>query len=155
MESRHKNFIDQEMQMQRKASAVWKGGLKDGKGAVSATSGVLSNTPYSFTTRFENTPGTNPEELIAAAHAACFSMALSAQLGGGNLTPESINTSATLTLEKLEAGWTITAVHLDVTGRVPGADAATFQKFADAAKSGCPVSKVLKANITMDAKLES
>jgi osmotically inducible protein OsmC len=155
MESRHKNFIDQEMQMQRKASAVWKGGLKDGKGAVSATSGVLSNTPYSFTTRFENTPGTNPEELIAAAHAACFSMALSAQLGGGNLSPESINTSATLTLEKLEAGWTITAVHLDVTGRVPGADAATFQKFADAAKSGCPVSKVLKANITMDAKLES
>ena len=97
--------------MQRKASAVWKGGLKDGKGTVSSTSGVLSNTPYSFTTRFENTPGTNPEELIAAAHAACFSMALSAQLGGANLTPESISTSATLTMEKLEAGWTITAVH--------------------------------------------
>lgn len=141
--------------MQRKASAVWKGGLKDGKGAVSSTSGVLSNTPYSFTTRFENTPGTNPEELIAAAHAACFSMALSAQLGGANLTPESINTNATLTMEKLDAGWTITAVHLDVVGKVPGADAATFQKMADNAKSGCPVSKVLKANITMDAKLES
>ncbi|HKS73106.1 MAG TPA: OsmC family protein [Terriglobales bacterium] len=141
--------------MQRKASAVWKGGLKDGKGAVSSTSGVLSNTPYSFTTRFENTPGTNPEELIAAAHAACFSMALSAQLGGANLTPESINTNATLTMEKLDAGWTITAIHLDVVGKVPGADAATFQKMAENAKSGCPVSKVLKANITMDAKLES
>src|SRR5271170_142945 len=107
--------------MERKASAVWKGGLKDGKGTVSSASGVLANTPYSFTTRFENAPGTNPEELIAAAHAACFSMALSAQLGGANLTPESINTSATLTMEKLEAGWAITAVHLDVTAKVPGA----------------------------------
>ncbi len=141
--------------MQRKASAVWKGGLKDGKGAVSATSGVLSNTPYSFTTRFENTPGTNPEELIAAAHAACFSMALSGQLGAANLTAESINTSATLTMEKLEAGWTITAVQLDVVARVPGADAAAFQKAADTAKAGCPVSRVLKANITMNAKLEN
>ncbi len=140
--------------MQRKASAVWKGGLKDGKGSVSSTSGVLSNTPYSFTTRFENTPGTNPEELIAAAHAACFSMALSAQLGTANLTPASIETSATLTMEKLDAGWTITAVHLDVVGRVPGSDAATFQKFAENAKAGCPVSKVLNAKITMDAKFE-
>lgn len=141
--------------MQRKASAVWKGGLKEGKGTVSASSGVLSNTPYSFTTRFENTPGTNPEELIAAAHAACFSMALSAQLGNANLTPESINTSATLTMEKLDAGWTITTVHLDVVGRVPGADDADFQRAAQNAKSGCPVSKVLKATITMDAKLEA
>ncbi|HXZ30650.1 MAG TPA: OsmC family protein [Terriglobales bacterium] len=140
--------------MQRKASAIWKGGLKDGKGSVSSASGVLANTPYSFTTRFENTPGTNPEELIAAAHAACFSMALSAQLGGANLTPSSIETSATLTMEKLDAGWTITAVHLDVVGRVPKADAAAFQKAAENAKSGCPVSKVLKANITMNAKLE-
>jgi len=140
--------------MQRKASAVWKGGLKDGKGTISSTSGVLSNTPYSFTTRFEGTPGTNPEELIAAAHASCFSMALSAQLAGANLTPESINTAATLTMEKLESGWTITAVHLDVTARVPNADAAAFQKAADNAKSGCPVSKVLKADITMSAKLE-
>jgi lipoyl-dependent peroxiredoxin len=140
--------------MQRKASAVWKGGLKDGKGSVSSASGVLSNTPYSFTTRFENTPGTNPEELIAAAHAACFSMALSAQLGSGNLTPSSIETSATLTMEKLEPGWTITAVHLDVVGKVPGADDATFQKFAENAKAGCPVSKVLNAKITMAAKLE-
>jgi osmotically inducible protein OsmC len=141
--------------MQRKASAVWKGGLKDGKGSVSSTSGVLSNTPYSFTTRFENTPGTNPEELIAAAHAACFSMALSAQLGGANLTPESINTSATLTMEKLDAGWTITAIQLDVTAKVPNADEAAFKTAADNAKAGCPVSKVLNAKITMNATLES
>src|SRR5882762_9259576 len=140
--------------MQRKGSAEWKGGLKDGKGTVSSASGILSHTPYSFTTRFENAPGTNPEELIAAAHAACFSMALSAQLGGANLTPESINTSATLTMEKQDSGWAITAVHLDVVGRVPNADAAAFQKAAENAKSGCPVSKVLKANITMTAKLE-
>jgi lipoyl-dependent peroxiredoxin len=145
----------QEKSMQRKASAVWKGGLKDGKGTVSSTSGVLSNTPYSFATRFENTPGTNPEELIAAAHAACFSMALSAQLGNANLTPESISTSATLSLEKLEAGWTITAVHLDVVAKVPKADAAAFNKAAENAKSGCPVSKVLKADITMNARLEA
>lgn len=140
--------------MQRKASAVWKGGLKDGKGTVSATSGVLSNTPYSFATRFENTPGTNPEELIAAAHAACFSMALSAQLGAANLTPESINTSATLTLDKLDAGWTITAIQLDVSARVPTADESSFHKAAENAKAGCPVSKVLNAKITMNARLE-
>jgi len=140
--------------MQRKASAVWKGGLKDGKGSVSSSSHVLNNTPYSFTTRFENTPGTNPEELIAAAHAACFSMALSAQLGNANLTPSSIETTATLTMDKLDSGWTITAVHLDVVGRVPNADSAAFQKAAENAKGGCPVSKVLKANITMEARLE-
>lgn len=140
--------------MQRKASAVWKGGLKEGKGTISAPGGVLANTPYSFTTRFENAPGTNPEELIAAAHAACFSMALSAQLGTANLTPESISTNVTLTLDKLDSGWTITASHLDVVGRVPGADAATFQKYAQAAEKGCPVSKVLNAKISMTAKLE-
>lgn len=140
--------------MQRKASAVWRGGLKDGKGTVSASSGVLSNTPYSFTTRFENTPGTNPEELIAAAHAACFSMALSAQLGAANLTPESINTSATLTMDKLDAGWTITTIQLDVNARVPNADEAAFNKAAENAKAGCPVSKVLNAKITMNARLE-
>ncbi len=139
--------------MERKASAVWNGGLKDGKGTISSTSGVLSNTPYSFTTRFEGTPGTNPEELIAAAHAACFSMALSAQLGGANLKPESINTTATLTMEKLDAGWTITKVHLDVVAKVPGASAEAFNKAAGDAKAGCPVSKVLKADISMDAKL--
>lgn len=143
----------EEFRMQRKASAVWKGGLKDGKGTVSSTSGVLSNTPYSFATRFENTPGTNPEELIAAAHAGCFSMALSAQLGAANLTPESINTSATLTMEKLEAGFTITAVHLDVVAKVPGASAEAFNTAAQNAKAGCPVSRVLNAKITMDAKL--
>ncbi len=140
--------------MQRKASAVWKGGLKDGKGTVSATSGVLSNTPYSFTTRFENTPGTNPEELIAAAHAACFSMALSAQLGAANLMPESINTTANLTMDKLDAGWTITTIQLDVVARVPGASQEAFNKAAENAKSGCPVSKVLNAKITMNARLE-
>jgi osmotically inducible protein OsmC len=139
--------------MQRKASAVWKGGLKDGKGSVSSNSGVLSNTPYSFATRFENAAGTNPEELIAAAHAACFSMALSVQLGAANLTPESISTNATLTMEKLDSGWTITAVHLDVVGKVPNADAAAFEKAAETAKAGCPVSKVLRADITMNAKL--
>jgi osmotically inducible protein OsmC len=140
--------------MQRKASAIWKGGLKDGKGAVSSSSGVLNSTPYSFSTRFENTPGTNPEELIAAAHAGCFSMALSGQLGAANLTASSIETTAMLTMEKLDSGWTITAVHLDVVGHVPNADQAAFQKAAENAKSGCPVSKVLKANITMSAKLE-
>jgi len=140
--------------MQRKASAIWKGGLKDGKGSVSSSSQILNNTPYSFTTRFENAPGTNPEELIAAAHAACFSMALSAQLGNANLTPSSIETTATLTMDKLDSGWTITAVHLDVVGRVPKADPAAFQKAAENAKSGCPVSKVLNANITMNARLE-
>jgi len=140
--------------MQRKASAVWKGGLKDGKGTISAPGGVLNNTQYSFVTRFENAPGTNPEELIAAAHAGCFSMALSAQLGTANLTPDSISTNVTLTMEKLDSGWTITASHIDVVGKVPGADAATFQKYAEAAEKGCPVSKVLNAKITMNAKLE-
>src|ERR1700723_3945653 len=141
------------MTMERKASAVWKGGLKDGKGTISAPGGVLKDTQYSFTSRFENAQGTNPEELIAAAHAACFSMALSAQLGGANLKPESINTSATLTMEKQEAGWAITAVHLDVVAKVPGATAEEFNTAAQNAKAGCPVSKVLNAKITMDAKL--
>ncbi len=140
--------------MERKANAVWKGGLKDGKGEFSAPSGVFAHVPYSFTTRFENAPGTNPEELIAAAHAACFSMALSAQLGGANLTPEHINTTANLKMEKLDSGWTITAIHLDVSAKVPKADDAAFQKAAADAKAGCPVSKVLNAKITMSAKLE-
>jgi len=140
--------------MQRKASAEWKGSLKEGSGAVSSSSGVFSKTPFSFGTLFGDQPGTNPEELIAAAHAGCFSMALSAQLGNAGLTPDSIKTNATLTLEKLDSGWTITAVHLDVTGKVPKADKAAFEKAADAAKAGCPVSKVLNAKITMSAKLE-
>ena len=141
--------------MERKASATWRGGLKDGKGIVSSASGVLSNTPYSFQTRFENQPGTNPEELIAAAHAGCFSMALSAQLGAAGMTPERIDTSAAVTLEKQDAGFAITKVHLTVRAKVPGADAAQFHKAAEDAKAGCPVSKLLNAKITMEAKLES
>ena len=140
--------------MERKASAVWKGGLKDGKGEFSAPSGVFSHTPYSFRTRFEDAPGTNPEELIAAAHASCFSMALSAQLGAANLTAESINTTANLKMEKLDSGWAITSIHLDVSARVPNSDDAAFQKAAENAKAGCPVSKVLNAKISMTAKLE-
>jgi osmotically inducible protein OsmC len=140
--------------MERKASAVWKGGLKDGKGEFSAPSGVFSHVPYSFKTRFEDAPGTNPEELIAAAHASCFSMALSAQLGAANLAPETINTTAKLTMEKVEGGFAITAIHLDVTAKVPNAEDAAFQKAAENAKAGCPVSKVLNAKITMSAKLE-
>ncbi len=141
--------------MERKASARWNGGLKDGKGTVSSASGVLSNTPYSFSTRFENQPGTNPEELIAAAHAGCFSMALSAQLGNANMKPEQIDTNATLTMEKTDAGFTITAIHLDVKARVPGASQADFDKAAQNAKAGCPVSRVLNAKITMNASLQS
>lgn len=139
--------------MERKGSAVWKGGLKDGKGTVSTASGVLSNTPYSFAQRFENTPGTNPEELIGAAHAACFSMALSGQLAAAQLTAESIETTSTITLEKLESGFTITSAHLDVQARVPNADQAAFMKAAEAAEKGCPISKVLNAKISMTATL--
>lgn len=139
--------------MQRKASAQWRGGLKDGKGTVSSASGVLKSTPYSFSTRFEDQPGTNPEELIAAAHAGCFSMALSGQLGGAGMTADSIDTTATLTMEKLDAGWTVTKVHLDVTAKIPNADKAKFEQAANNAKAGCPISRLLKAEITMDAKL--
>jgi osmotically inducible protein OsmC len=139
--------------MQRTASAHWSGGLKDGKGTVSTQSGVLNETQYSFSTRFENGAGTNPEELIAAAHAGCFSMALSAQLGNAVMTAESIDTKATLTMDKTDAGFTITSVHLDVKVRIPGADQAKFDEAAQNAKKGCPVSRVLNADITMDAKL--
>lgn len=141
--------------MQRTASAHWSGGLKDGKGTVSTQSGVLSSTPYSFSTRFENGIGTNPEELIAAAHAGCFSMALSGQLGNAGMTAESIDTTAKLTLDKTDAGFTITAIHLDVTVKIPGGDQAKFDEAAQNAKKGCPVSRVLNANITMTAKLVS
>jgi osmotically inducible protein OsmC len=140
--------------MKRNASAVWQGGLKDGKGTISTDSGVLANTQYSFSTRFEDGVGTNPEELIAAAHAGCFSMALSGQLGAAGLTAESINTTASVSLEKTEGGFAITKVHLDVTAKVPGADQAAFEKATTNAKSGCPVSKVLNAEITMNATLE-
>jgi lipoyl-dependent peroxiredoxin len=140
--------------MQRTASAVWSGALKDGKGSISSQSGVLSDTPYSFTTRFEGAKGTNPEELIAAAHAGCFTMALSAQLGTMNFIPQSLRTTATLSFEKLDAGWTISKIHLDVAGRVPEISADAFQNAAQSAKANCPVSRVLKAEITMSANLE-
>ena len=139
--------------MQKKASAVWMGDLKQGKGSISTESGVLSNAQYGFNTRFENGPGTNPEELIGAAHAGCFSMALSAQLGNAGLKADKIETTAAVTLDKLEQGWTVTAVHLDVKAKIPGADQAAFEKAANDAKAGCPVSRLLNAKITMDAKL--
>lgn len=141
--------------MKRNASAVWKGGLKDGKGTISTDSGVLANAQYSFSTRFENGIGTNPEELIAAAHAGCFSMALSGQLGQAGLTAESIRTTASVSLEKTDSGFAITRIHLDVTAKIPGADNAAFETAANNAKAGCPVSKLLKAEITMTARLES
>jgi osmotically inducible protein OsmC len=140
--------------MDRKATATWKGGLKDGKGAISTASGVLNDTQYSFGTRFENGAGTNPEELIAAAHASCFAMALSAQLGESGITPETIQTTATVSLEKRAAGWEVTASHLDVHARIPGGDRAAFERAAANAKAGCPISRLLNAKITMDAKLE-
>ena len=140
--------------MKRKASAVWKGGLKDGKGTVSTESGVLSNAQYSFGTRFESGTGTNPEELIAAAHAGCFSMALSAELGKVNLKPESISTTATITLDMLPTGPTITSSHLETTVKIPGADKAVFEKATSDAKAGCPISRLLNTKITMEAKLE-
>lgn len=139
--------------MVRKASAVWKGSLKEGKGTISTDSKVLSNAQYSFSTRFENGIGTNPEELIAAAHAGCFSMALSAQLGNAGITPESVETTASVTLEKTDAGFTVTKVHLDVAAKIPGANQAAFEKAAQDAKAGCPISRLLKAEITMSAKL--
>lgn len=140
--------------MKRKASAVWNGGLKDGKGRISTDSGVLRDTQYSFSTRFEEGIGTNPEELVAAAHAGCFSMALSGQLANAGLTADSINTTATVTMEKTDAGFTVTKVHLDVTAKIPNADAQAFETAANAAKAGCPISRLLNAQITMDAKLE-
>src|SRR5580765_8432054 len=139
--------------MKRTASAVWNGDLKSGKGTVSTESTVLSQAQYSFGTRFENGKGTNPEELIAAAHAGCFTMALSGQLGSAGLTPDKLETTATVTFEKLEAGWTVTGIHLDVAARIPGADPAKFQAAAKNAETGCPISRLLKAPITMDAKL--
>ena len=139
--------------MIRTASAVWQGGLKDGSGTLSTQSGVFNSQPYSFQTRFGDAKGTNPEELIAAAHAGCFSMALSLFLNDAGFTPERIDTKATLTMEADGGGFTITAVHLDLTAKVPGASSAQFLEAANGAKQNCPVSKVLNAKITMDAKL--
>ena len=141
--------------MKRSASAMWNGDLKSGKGTISSDSGVLSNTQYSFSTRFENGAGTNPEELIAAAHAGCFSMAVSAQLGEAGLVAQSIQTKATVTLEKSGGGFAITEVHLALTAKIPGADQQAFETAAENAKSGCPVSKLLNAKITLDKKLEA
>ena len=140
--------------MERTATAVWNGGLKDGKRSISTQSTVLSDTPYSFFTRFENGKGTNPEELIAAAHAGCFTMALSAQLGATQFRPETLRTKATVSLEKLEAGWTISKIHLDVTAKIGGISATAFEDAAIGAKENCPVSRPLKAEITMAAHLE-
>lgn len=140
--------------MQSKASAVWQGGLKDGKGEVSAASGVLTNIPYTFATRFEGQKGTNPEELIAAAHSACFAMAFSAQLGEAGITPKRIDATAAVTLEKTEGGFAVTASHLAVTVQAPGADRAAVEKAANNAKAGCPISKLLNTKITMEANYQ-
>jgi osmotically inducible protein OsmC len=140
--------------MKRNASAVWLGNLKQGRGTVSSASGVLSNAQYSFSTRFENGIGTNPEELLAAAHAGCFAMAFSAQLGEVGLTPERIEATATVTLEKTDGGFAITESHLEVKAKVPGAGQAAFEKAAGNAKAGCPVSKLFNTKITMNAVLE-
>jgi len=138
----------------RQATARWEGGIKDGRGVLSTSSGVLDQTPYGFTDRFEDGPNTNPEELIGAAHAGCFAMALSGQLGNAGLTAERLDVTATVSLDKRDDGFAITAVHLDLTARIPGADQAAFMKAAEDAKNGCPVSKLLDAEITLDAKLE-
>ncbi|MGE8111311.1 OsmC family protein [Pseudomonas sp. NPDC086566] len=139
--------------MKKTASAIWQGGLKDGKGLISTESGALQQNPYGFNTRFEGAPGTNPEELIGAAHAGCFSMALSMMLGEAGFTAERIDTTAEVTLDKQPDGFAITAVHLILKAKVPGADEAQFLEIANKAKAGCPVSKVLNAKISLDAAL--
>ena len=141
--------------MKRTGSAVWTGGLKDGKGKISTQSGILKDTQYGFNTRFEDGPGTNPEELIAAAHAGCFTMALSAQLGEVGMVAESLRTSAEVALEKVADGFSITAVHLDLVAKIPGANQDAFDAAVGKAKSGCPVSKLLNADVSLSAKLES
>ena len=139
--------------MKRSASAVWKGGLKDGKGTVSTESGVLSAAPYNFSKRFENEKGTNPEELVGAAHAACLSMALSLFMANEGLTPESIETTATVSFDNVNGAWTVTSSHLQTRVKSPGANGAAFQKAAEGAKAGCPISRLLNTTITLDAKL--
>lgn len=141
------------MKINRTGSAVWQGGIKDGKGAISTESGALKGYPYGFASRFEGMPGTNPEELIGAAHAGCFTMAFSLILGQSNLVAEHMETTAKVTLEQVEGGYAITASHLTLTAKIPGADQATFEKLSALAKAGCPVSKLMKADITLDATL--
>jgi osmotically inducible protein OsmC len=141
------------MTIKRRGSAAWQGGIKDGRGNISTESGALSAYPYGFASRFEGQKGSNPEELIGAAHASCFTMALSLILGEAKLTAEQLNTKAEVTLEQVPDGFSITAIHLTLTGKVPGADQATFAELAAKAKAGCPVSKLFKADITLDATL--
>ncbi len=141
--------------MTRQGSARWEGALRDGKGTLTTESGVLLKTPYSYPSRFENSAGTNPEELLAAAHAGCFTMALTAQLGSSGVKPDSIYTTATVTLEKQPSGYMISGVHLDVTARIPGIDALLFERAAAQAKSTCPVSTALKTKITLEARLSA
>jgi osmotically inducible protein OsmC len=141
--------------MKRTASAIWQGDLKQGHGAIATQSGVLKDTQYSFSTRFENGVGTNPEELIAAAHAGCFTMALSAALGGAGFVPKRLATQAAVTLEQVSGNWTISKVHLENEAWVPGISAEKFQEIAAGAKANCPVSRLLKAEITLTAKLEA
>lgn len=141
--------------MKKTASAHWQGDLKQGKGTISTQSGALKDNPYGFNTRFEEAPGTNPEELIGAAHASCFSMAFSLLLGEEIFTPDSIDTKATVTLEKQSDGFAITAVHLEMQARIPGIEQSKFEEIANKAKHGCPVSKLLNADITLDATLQS
>ncbi|MES2129772.1 MAG: OsmC family protein [Pseudomonadota bacterium] len=141
--------------MKRNATAIWNGGLKDGRGNLSTQSGVFDNQPYGFHTRFEDAPGTNPEELIAAAHAGCFTMALAAQLGEAGMTAKSLQTTATVTLDKHDDAFSITGVHLNLVAAIPGANQEAFEAAALKAKQGCPVSKLLNAPITLDARLES
>ncbi|QNH06903.1 OsmC family protein [Pseudomonas sp. B11D7D] len=141
--------------MKKTASAHWQGGIKDGKGTISTQSGALKDSPYGFNTRFEDKPGTNPEELIGAAHAGCFSMALSKELGDAGMTAKSIDTTAQVTLDKVEGGFEISAVHLTLRAKIPGAERTAFEKAVEAAKTGCPVSKVLNATITLEGILEA
>jgi lipoyl-dependent peroxiredoxin len=140
--------------MKTQGSAAWQGGIKDGRGAISTKSGALKEYPYGFASRFEGKPGTNPEELIGAAHAGCFTMALSLILGEAGLTAEKMETTAEVTLDKEADGYAITKVHLTLKAKIPGADKAKFEELAAKAKAGCPVSKLLKAAITLDATLE-
>ena len=139
------------MKINRSASAAWSGGLRDGKGSISTESGALSAYPYGFAARFEGKKGTNPEELLGAAHAGCFTMALSLILGEAKFTAEQMDTTAKVTLEQVDGGFAITAVHLTLRAKIPGIDQATFEELTAKAKAGCPLSKVLKANITLDA----
>lgn len=141
------------MKIKRKGSAVWQGGLKDGKGAISTESGALSSYPYGFATRFEGQRGSNPEELIGAAHASCFTMALSLILGEAQLKAEQMETSAEVTLEQVEGGYAITSIHLTLKAKIPNANESKFQELAAKAKAGCPVSKLFKADISLDATL--